>query len=215
MTMTIQLFNRYQSVIHDIANLNWSILTQEELIAVSGAYYYFSVQFREGLEIACELFPSDENLIELRNGECETNNLSPCPNIASDGERMNHDEFMRRVVAMAPLDPGERSRIERFGRSYLAETRGMDALTRAMSLSSYEDGGLEKVFGAILQAPDWDEPSLRAFRHFLVEHIRLDGNEHGSLCRHLVADDRVLPLWIAFRNILVEAAPRLAGGDRS
>lgn len=109
--MTIQLFNRYQSVIYDIANLNWSILTQEELIAVSGAYYYFSVQFREGLEIACELFPSDENLIELRNGECETNNLSPCPNIASDGERMNYDEFMRRVVAMAPLDPGERSRI--------------------------------------------------------------------------------------------------------
>lgn len=91
----------------------------------------------------------------------------------------------------------------------------MDALTRAMSLSSYEDGGLEKVFGAILQAPDWDEPSLRAFRHFLVEHIRLDGDEHGSLCRHLVADDRVLPLWTAFRNILVEAAPRLAGGDRS
>ena len=128
---------------------------------------------------------------------------------------MNYDEFMRRVVAMAPLDPGERSRLERLGRSYLAKTREIDALTRAMCLSSYEDGGLEKVFAAILRAPYWDEPSLRAFRHFLVEHIRLDGNEHGSLCRHLVADDRVLPLWIAFRNILVEAAPRLAGGDRS
>ncbi len=212
--MTIHLMNRYQNVVNDIASLNWSILTRKELMAVSGAYYYFSVQFREGLEIACELFPSDHNLVELRHGECDTDNLSPCPNIASEGERMNHDEFMRRVVAMAPLDPDERDRLERLGKSYLAEARGMDALTRAMSLSSYEDGGLEKTFNAILQAPDWNEPSLRAFRHFLVEHIRLDGDEHGSLCRHLVADDRVLPLWIAFRNMLVEAAPRLADEDR-
>ncbi len=80
-----------------------------------------------------------------------------------------------------------------------------------MSLSSYEDGGLEKVFRPMLSAPDWDEPSLGAFRHFLVEHIRLDSGEHASLCRHLVADDRVLPLWTAFWSLLVEAAPRLAG----
>ena len=83
-------------------------------------------------------------------------------------------------------------------------------VTRAMSLSSYEDGGLEKVFAAMLTAKDWDEPSLGAFRHFLVEHIKLDSGEHGGLCRHLVADDRILPLWEAFRDILVEAAPRLA-----
>ena len=212
--MTIQIMNRYHNVINDIANLNWSILTGKELMGVSVAYYYFSVQFREALETACDLYPSDHNLIELRNGECNTDNLSPCPNIASVGEKINHDEFMKRVVAMVSLDPGERDRIERLGQSYLADTRELDPLTRAMSLSSYEDGGLEKTFDAILQAPDWDEPSLHAFRHFLVEHIRLDGNEHGALCRHLVADDRVLPLWIAFRNILVEAAPRLAGGNR-
>jgi hypothetical protein len=30
------------------------------------------------------------------------------------------------------------------------------------------------------------------------------------LCRHLVADDRILPLWEAFKNLLVTAAPRLA-----
>ena len=212
--MTIQTINRYHRTINDIANLNWSVLTRTDLTAVAAAYYYFSVQFREALEVACDLYPSDHNLVELRSGECDTDNLSPCHNIALDGEKMNHDEFMRRVVDMAPLDPVERDRIEQLGRSYLAESRAMDALTRAMSLSSYEDGGLEKVFDAILRAPDWDEPSLCAFRHFLIEHIRLDGNEHGSLCRHLVADDRVLPLWIAFRNILVKAAPRLAGGDR-
>ena len=63
---------------------------------------------------------------------------------------------------------------------------------------------------AILEARDWDSPALRAFHHFLVEHIRLDSGEHGGLCRHLVADDRIAPLWSAFRNLLVGAAPRLA-----
>jgi hypothetical protein len=88
----------------------------------------------------------------------------------------------------------------------------MDRLTRAMALSSCEDGGLEAVFGAMLEAPDWNEPSLGAFKHFLVEHIKLDSGEdsHGSLARHLVADDRILPLWEAFKHLLVAAAPRLA-----
>ncbi len=82
-------------------------------------------------------------------------------------------------------------------------------MTRAMSLSSYEDGGLEAVFRAILKAPDWGSPALGAFRHFLVEHIKLDSGEHGGLCRHLVADERIAPLWSAFRSLLVDAVPRL------
>jgi hypothetical protein len=211
--MTVSTINRYQKVIDEISGLDWASLDRNELMAVGCAYYYFSVQFREALEAACELYPSDSNLIELRGGECDTDNLSPYPGIAKDGERMNHDEFMKRVVAMSSLDQVTRRRIESVGHSYLADVRQLDPLTRAMSLSSYEDGGLEKVFRAMLLAPHWDEPSLGAFRHFLVEHIRLDsgpGVQHGALCRHLVADDRILPLWTAFRNILVEAAPRLA-----
>ena len=215
--MNIQTINRssmtagrYARVIDEIEALNWSELTRDELMAACAAYYYFSVQFVEAVDIACELYPSDPKLIELRQGECDTDNLSPYPGIARPGEKMNHDEFMRRTVAMSCLDRDERSRIESLGRAYLAEVNQYDALTRAMSLSSYEDGGLEKVFGAMLTAKNWDEPSLGAFRHFLVEHIKLDSGEHGGLCRHLVADDRILPLWEAFRNILVAAAPRLA-----
>ncbi len=212
--MTVDATNRYDNVIDEISGLRWALLDRDELMAVSCVYYYFSVQFREALETACELYPSDSNLIELRAGECDTDNLSPYPGIAKDRERMNHDEFMRRVVAMSSLDQVTQRRVESAGHSYLANARPLDPLTKAMSLSSYEDGGLEKVFRAMLLAPDWEEPSLGAFRHFLVEHIRLDsgpGVQHGALCRHLVADDRVLPLWTAFRDILVEAAPRLAG----
>ena len=98
--------------------------------------------------------------------------------------------------------------MDSLGREYLAEVSRMDRVTRAMSLSSYEDGGLETVFRAMLTAPDWDEPSLGGFKHFLVEHIKLDCGEHGSLCRHLVADDRILPLWRRSKICLAE--PRRA-----
>jgi hypothetical protein len=199
----------YKRVIDDICDLDWGKLTEEDLIGVAWVYYYFSIQFRESLEIACQLYPADQQLQELDRGERNTDNLSPWPGVASVGERMNHDEFMRRVIESASLDQAARDRVDNLGREYLAEVGRMDPLTRAMALSSYEDGGLETVFTAMLTAPDWNEPSLGAFKHFLVEHIRLDSGEHGSLCRHIVADDRILPLWKAFRNLLAGAAPRL------
>ena len=85
-------------------SLNWPELTRDELMAACAGYYYFSVQFVEAVDIACELYPSDPKLIELRHGECDTDNLSPYPGIAEPGEKMNHDEFMRRTVAMSSLD---------------------------------------------------------------------------------------------------------------
>ena len=124
---------------------------------------------------------------------------------------MNHDEFIRRAVAMSSLNAVELERVEKIGRAYLEEVHRMEPLVRAMSLSSYEDEGLPKVFSAMLKAPDWNEPSLGALRHFLVQHVALDSNVHGELCRHLIADDRVLPLWKAFYRLFVEAAPKLAG----
>src|SRR5574340_1021651 len=86
--------DRYQEVIDDIEGLNWPDLTRDELMATCAAYYYFSVQFVKAVDIACELYPSDPKLMELRQGECDTDNLSPYPGIAKPGEKMNHDEFM-------------------------------------------------------------------------------------------------------------------------
>ena len=208
--MNVKISNRYEAVIDEISNLNWKKLDQEELMAVCRAYYYFSRQFVDAVHIACKLYPSDPQLIQLRSGECDTDNLSPYPGIAEKGEKMDHDEYMKRAIGMARLDISDREQVDKLGRKYLEIAGSADDLTRAMSLSTYEDGGLEVVFRAFLTAKDWDEPSLRAFKHFLVEHIKLDTGEHGALCRHIVADDRVLPLWEAFRDLLVGAAPRLA-----
>ena len=202
----------YHRVIDDICGLKWDRLDREDLINVAWVYYYFSVQFRENLEIARELYPDDALLLELDHGERDTDNLSPWPGVAAVGERMNHDEFMRRTLTLTSIAESRRRRLEAIGQSYLAELRAMDRMSRATSIASYEDGGLERVFGAIVTAQHWDGALLEAFKHFLIEHIKFDSDPeqgHGALCRHLTPDDRILPFWTAFKKILVEAAPGL------
>jgi hypothetical protein len=206
------LVNGSEGAVNRICNLNWSRITQEELINVAWVYYYFSIQFRENLEVARSLYPTDDLLQRLDHGERYTDNLSPWPGVAKVGERMNHDEFMRRTLELATIAEDKRRDLEALGHSYLMKVRAVDGLTKAMSIASYEDGGLEKVFRAILNAPDWNTSLLQAFKHFLTEHIRFDSDPdqgHGALCRHLILNELVVPLWTAFEKMLVEAAPRL------
>lgn len=202
----------YGKVIDDICNLNWGQLDREGLTNVAWVYYYFSVQFRENLEIARSLYPDDDRLLQLDHGERDTNNLSPWPGVAAAGEKMNHDEYMRRTLKLTTIAAERQRRLEEIGKSYLTKMRSMDKTSRAVSIASYEDGGLESVFRAIVTAPDWDGPLLHAFKHFLTEHIRFDSDPeqgHGALCRHLTPNDSILPMWTSFKEILVEAAPGL------
>ena len=202
----------YEQVIEEICNLNWANLNEEDLIRVAWAYYHFSVQFRECLEIAREMYPEDERLLQLDHGERNTDNLSPWPGVAAAGEKMNHDEFMRRTLELAKIPEIGRIVLSDIGNKYLKTVRAIDPHIRALALATYEDGGLERVFRAILTAPHWNGPLQQAFKHFLAEHIRFDSDPdqgHGALCRHLTPDDRVLPLWAEFKHMLVEAAPNL------
>lgn len=203
----------FTPIIRAICNLNWSGLAADQLVNVAWAYYYFSVQFRENLDIARKLHPEDERLADLEHGEKDTDNLSPWPGVAAIGEKMHHDEFMRRTLMLVPVPEHRRRMLEALGADYLAKTRSMSDAARAMSIASYEDGGLEAVFTSFLKAPHWDGPLLAAFRHFVAEHIRFDSDPdggHGALCRHLTPDDRIAPLWQAFYDILVQAEPSLA-----
>ncbi|HWG06558.1 MAG TPA: hypothetical protein VG271_16215 [Beijerinckiaceae bacterium] len=202
----------YKEAIAQVCDLNWRALTRDELINVAWTYYYFSIQFRENLEIACELYPNDAQLRQLDQGERNTDNLSPWPGIVEVGEKINHDEFMRRTLDLIEIPEARRRHLDAIGQAYLAIVRGTSKTSRALSIASYEDGGLQSVFQSILQAENWDGPILQSFKHFLTEHIRFDSDPeqgHGALCRHLRPDDRVLSFWNAFRRMLVEAAPAL------
>jgi hypothetical protein len=203
-------------VIDEICALPWSSLSSDDMVDVAWAYYFFSIQFREGLGEARRLYPADVSLQKIEAEECDTDNLSPWPRVAVIGERMNHDEFMRRTLALMPLAPSQVARHEAIGRRYLAETRALGSEIRAASLVSYEDGGLERVFKSMLTFTQWDSDLLRAFRHFLSEHVRFDSDTeqgHGALCRHLAFDDRVLPLWRSFQDLLLQAVPALSSGS--
>jgi hypothetical protein len=202
----------YEKLIRDICDFDWSSLTADDLIDVAWAYYYFSVQFRENLEIALALYPDDARLRQLDQGERNTDNLSPWPGVAEAGEKMDHDEFIRKTLTLTAINEGRQRRLAASGEAYLAAVRSLDGTSRALSIASYENGGLAAVFRSILKAQCWDGPLLQAFRHFLTEHIKFDSDPehgHGALCLHLPADDRVLPLWQAFRQMLVEAVPGL------
>jgi hypothetical protein len=205
----------FEDIIDDICQMNWTLLSKHELMAAAWAYYFFSIQFRENLLIARALHPDDSKLQELMEGECRTDNLSPWPGVAMVGEKMNHDEFMRRSLALVPFPLGERTALAMLGQRYLDAVRGMDRTVRALSIGSYEAGGLEAVFKAFLTAPDWSNPLLEAFRHFLIEHIKFDSDPehgHGALSRHLEPDDRIVPLWHEFRRLLADAVPGLITG---
>jgi len=104
--------------------------------------------------------------------------------------------------------------IAQAGLSYLNRVRRIDLPTRAASIASYEDEGLSRVFAAILRAPDWRGKGQQAFKYFLEQHIKFDSDGaqgHGALSRHLAPDDRILPLWAEFKEILITAAPKLSG----
>ncbi len=173
-----------EKIIEAICRLNWETLTQDDLTDVATGYYYFSIQFGENLRLARELFPADEKLRQLEEAECNTDNLSPWPGVAQANEKIDHDEFMRRLLTLSPIDDGRRNTLDRIGQRYLRKMRGMEPEARAGSIASYEDGGLERVFRAILRCEQWGSPLLQAFKHFLVEHIRFDSdveNGHGGL----------------------------------
>jgi hypothetical protein len=210
--VSIELGDR--AALDDICDLHWSSLDRGGMSAVAWAYYYFSVQFRENLEIAYRLYPGDL-LKALVEGECDTDNLSPWPEVVEAGEKVNHDEFMRRLLAISPIDPAAQQRVEAAGAIYLSRTRAVDDVTKASSMASYEDGGLERLFTAMLTCHYWDTPLLAAFQHFLLKHISFDSapdGGHGALARHLTPDARVELLWRELHTLFIVAEPRLISG---
>jgi len=202
----------HERVIDEICGLRWKVLTIDDLTDVARAYYYFSVQFRENLEIACHLYPDDSKIRQLKQEECNTDNLSPWPAVASDGEKVNHDEFVRRLLMLGAVNDMKQRRLDQIGQSYLEKVHKMDFIARASSIAAYEGGGLERVFRAILETQHWNSPLLQAFKHFLIQHIKFDNDPaqgHGALTQQLMVDDKILPLWVAFKVLLVEIVPKL------
>src|SRR5271166_2372633 len=127
-----EMLPSYKPVIEEIVDFDWAGLDQKQMTAVAWAYYYFSIQFRENLNAAIVLHPDEEQLQHLAAEECNTDNLSPWPGVAAPGEKMNHDDFMRRVLILTPIEPAMETSLKTIGERYLAATRLVDDQTKAM-----------------------------------------------------------------------------------
>ena len=115
---------RFKQVIGEICDLGWSGLDEAGVIDAAWSYYFFSVQFQENMEVARALYPDDPKLQDLEREESNTGNLSPWPEVAAEGEKMNHCEFMRRVLELTPIAEDKRYRFEAAGARYLERVRG-------------------------------------------------------------------------------------------
>ena len=74
---SLRTSDRYVRVIDEIEDLNWPKLTRDELMAACAAYYYFSVQFVEAVDIACELYPSDPKSLSFARGNATQTTCLP------------------------------------------------------------------------------------------------------------------------------------------
>jgi hypothetical protein len=86
----------YESAVNEVCSLRWAALDRSQLTAVAWAYYFFSILFRENLEVLHRKYPDNSQVQRLVQEECATDNLSPWPDVAAKVEKLNHDEFMRR-----------------------------------------------------------------------------------------------------------------------
>ena len=130
-----------------------SIVTESASSRPANKPRYRSEAISAPPQAASTWHPDDPRLRELHRGECRTDNLSPWPGVARAGERLDHDEFMRRPVGAAA---DRRRRLCTIGEIYLNRVRRVNDAARAASIASYEDGGLSRVFSAMLRAPDWN-----------------------------------------------------------
>jgi hypothetical protein len=202
-----------QAIIDEIYDFKWQGLSRADMTAVAWAYYYFSIQFRQNLQLACEYFADNADMARLKQEECDTDNLSPYPGIAKAGERMNHDTFMERALRLSPISEADLRRFEQAGKTYDRAIMAIRPKARALSIGSYECGGLERLFRAMLTAPAYDDAALEAFQYFMEMHIRFDSDPiegHGALSRQMTPDASVIPLWQAFKDLLLECVPSLS-----
>ncbi len=202
----------------EIAAMNWVALSPDERVDVAWTTYFFSVQCRESLNAALQVHPDHEGLKHYAQAVCQTTNLSPWTGVASPGEAMHHDEFLRRVLTREPVCQERRARLQRLGAAYLVTTRGLNAPVKAMGVLSYLTGGLDAVYRTIQSTAQGEGELMRGFRYFLTEHVRLVHASQAELPSASSAGsndgDSAGLMWTAFRDLLLQTVPSLSPQSR-
>ncbi|MDO8594336.1 MAG: DUF3050 domain-containing protein [bacterium] len=193
----------YKEVVEQIKNLNWENLDGKELQEVMYLSYVSAREFAEALRIATRLYPDNANLKEMAQGELRTSNIA----FDDYHQAGDHADFLAHFLKKYELE--DDASLERHAEAYREVCRALPDAIRAMTIFSREEE-LSGIFKRILEAKDWSEEGLPAFRYYLAEHIALDAGEggHAELTKEFPIDDRVKSFYEA-RLEMYKAVPKL------
>ncbi len=164
---------KYIEIVRLIRELNWKDLSTSELECLMILSAYAAREFAESLRITLALHPESTEFRDMSVGELDTNNIQH----EEYSRTADHADFLWYFIEKYQVFQHHPEAITA-GESYLNRVRVLPREVRAMSIVSRERE-LPGIFEQVLKATDWSTPALRAFRHYLVEHIRLDSMEGG------------------------------------
>tara|TARA_B100001989_G_C24540621_1_gene467343 strand:- start:1554 stop:2237 length:684 start_codon:yes stop_codon:yes gene_type:complete len=198
------------SGVERICNLGWEDLSENQVKRALHGFYFFSQKFVDNLRTASNLYPEDDGIKSLMQEELNTDNLSPYNGVADEGEAMDHDVFLRRVIQISGLSEEENEELFTKGKQYLEAMDQMPPEAQLQCLVSCEDGGAIQMYSSVLKAQvlDSEDPALQAFKHFLQKHVEFDNEEgaeagHGTLVRKFEMEDKHIgPFWNHFADFL-------------
>jgi hypothetical protein len=182
----------YKDVVSDIRNLPWCRLGETGLHQLMHLSHASAVEFAESLRIALSLYPKDELLQMMANGELKTNNLQ----FGNYTQTANHSEFLNHFLQENSI--ACQASTQQSITAYFSYCRDLSHEVRAMTVFSREYE-LSGIFNEILKAKNWDTPALQAFNYYLRTHIHLDTDDggHYQLTAHRNVDEQVEPFYKA------------------
>ncbi len=160
----------YKDLVKKIADLDWAKASPGDIILLSRGT---AVEFADSLRVATHLYPKDERLAEMVQGELKTDNMR-FEDYKKKGDHWEFlDYFIHKLQIVASKD-GLALAIKK----YSDVVENFSDTDRAMTVFSREEE-LTLIFKKILQAHDWDGLGFGFYRHYLESHILFDSGAKG------------------------------------
>lgn len=175
-----------KDVIEQIVRLPWKEMNP---YVIAYASLGTGEEFAESLICAQEIFPDNNLLNQVIEGELWTDNLQ-FEHYASSG---HHVHFLFDFFLTKGLFPQVSTKVADAVVVYLEYVRSLTKEQRAMTVFSREQE-LPVIFSAILKSHSWDGLGLSFYAHYLSKHIEWDSGEngHGDLIKDFDLDIDVL-----------------------
>ncbi len=192
---------KYKDKVKEIRELPWSRYHPSS-IALLGLFS--AKEFAVSLRCALEVYPNDQQLKQMSEGELQTDNL-----VYSDYNKVgDHWEFLDHFVRRGfDFKFKEQIALEFGVGQYLRTVESMTSEERAMTVFSREYE-LPGIFFAIREAHPWGGFGYDFYRYYLSRHIELDSGEggHGELTKKYKLNARVLDRFYTARLKMYKGA---------